>query len=375
MKSIICLATALLAAVPQVIRAERPAELQLALRLFRADGSPAGVAMQAVSNDAPDRGWLQFSPASCGVGAGSMAYAPSAAPGVLVWRLLSGHVVEQTADHYAVDLEMRRMDGATSQPISRHLTSRLGERVLLDEARAATSRCDGWSIRVEATVVLLSEAPGALLAELRAGAGTPADGARSTARGSAGSLMGAAATLVGLTSPPMSNGMERSNWASGADALAGVSDPKTGTDRHSVEIDLHALAEASFDAELWLVDTSAGRPPQTLQQTGHLDASGRIFQFPLLTVLTAARPVTMDVAVNLRPMATADNRAVLRAAIARVVDRGQSVGLTSKAIPMPGPTAVVSFEMPAGVLAADVSGAHHQELRVRIAQGKGPVAR
>ena len=373
MKSLVWSAIALLAMVPHAVRAERPVELQLTLRAFRADGSAGPIAMHSFSGEPTDSGWLQLNSAGCGVGAGSRPYQPSASPGAIVWRLLSGRIVEHTGDLYAVDVDVHRIEGATTRPLARSFKSHLGERVLIDEVTTTSSLCGASTARIEASVVVPADAPDTFVARGQGGSRTAV--ASGLASDFSGAAPGAAAALVQLMSPPRSNGVERSNWASGAETVPGVSDPNAWTDRHSIEIDLHALAAASFDAELWLVDTSPDRPPQTLRQIGHLDPSGRVFQFPLLTVLARARPVTMDVAVNLRPMATDGNQTVLRAAIARVVDGGQSVGLTSKAIPMPGPTAVVSFEMPPRVSATDPLGDHHQELRVRIAPGKGAAPR
>ena len=148
---------------------------------------------------------------------------------------------------------------------------------------------------------------------------------------------------------------ERSFMMGAGQAGAGVST--------LMPVALHAM-QVSFRAEVWLVDTAPDGTQQTRANVGHLDDGGSTFRLPPVPI--PGQRAFATVAVNLRPMWANGKQPVLRVVLVRIVGNGQSFGMSNRAIPLPGPGEVVSFEMPVEPAASDAPGAHRFEVRVRL---------
>jgi hypothetical protein len=354
--------------IQQAASVDPPVELRVAVYLYNADGSMGGSAggpIKAVDSVV----WISFSPTSCGLGAGALPQTSSA----YTWKS-TGHIVSHEGDRYSIEVIANRTSATMSDPpgnYSERLQKvQLGEHVVLDEVSNLPGPCLGRTARLEASVELASPSRGT--------------GASGSGRGGATTGVGAAG---GVSTGPIAGGRAGARPAPGAPMVlseklsmfrpadvrsviaAAIDATDDGTGERSfmavpgsssmVPVVLHPM-QASFRAELWLVDTAPDGTQLVHPVVGHLDDAGSTF-----SPLAPARAST-TVAVNLRPMWTGAERAVLRVVLARFVNGGEAFGMSNRSIPLPGPGEVVSFEMPMNAAQSDPLAGHRFELRVRL---------
>ena len=284
--------------------------------------------------------WID--PVGCGWGAAT-GVTPQTPPNAIVWDA-SGRIVSVTAEAYSVELTLKKHDSAAREQTTKFAVKR-GESVVLDEVPSAN--CGGRSISLEASVV---PAP----------AGASKGGARSASPppvAAAGSSSGDG-IVVNFT-PAQFIDHEFEHLSDRATEMSYFASTGQVSDA-SVLVLLHSV-QSSYRAELWLVYTMPDGTRRTFTTSGHIDEGGGTCRFAPLSIPLAS-PTLAFIAANLRPMATADGKLVLRTVIARAVE-GLSQGASSRAVPMPKPGDVVSFELPQGPAALD---GHRFELRVRL---------
>jgi hypothetical protein len=396
----------LAAGLPQVAAPIPPPtaapELEVAVRGYAADGSLAGSASSAGGTDASQESW--FDPTHCTFGGGTGSGRPQLSQAAVIWQV-TGHIVRQDGAEFVVAVEWHKtIGGVESVPSSRTLMLSLGDRAPIDEAPSRVASCRITSARLEVSMITppVRAGVGRGVAGARghgvgAGAGggmgsgavggaavAGGSGTGAGAGGSGGTGVGAgAATGVGsgtgagatagvttdrvtsrsLTSTRMiaetqgrgTRAMLETSGASGAGAVMPVS------------VQLQPIPAASYDADVWLVHKPPAGGEETVHVAGHLSPGGQVFEFPSVAVSTARGVVMVEIASYLRPMTTADGMVVLRATIVRQLSgAGDSLGWTNKAIPLPGPTDVVSFETPEGAGSADAVAGHQFSLRVKV---------
>lgn len=109
---------------------------------------------------------------------------------------------------------------------------------------------------------------------------------------------------------------------------------------------------AVLDADLWLVQRLPSGIEQAHHQSVKVPAQGASFSFPSVTVPTARGDVTVEVGGSFkRYKAPAGNEYLLismtRGLAGATMPAGGTSGGTATVIPLPGPTEVLSIEMPA----------------------------
>lgn len=380
------IATALLAAtLPQATPDPRP-QLQIGVRTYPADGSLGGWTLGTMDESVPGRTWVDL--AACAFGGGD-PNAPPLRPSAIVWQY-TGHIVEHTESAYIVEVAVRRMDGTAAEASPKALSLNLGEPVVLDEV-PAQSGCRMGSARLEVRVVLAG-APrpkgagdrGRGLSASSVGTGGAGGRGREGANAtSVGSGAGVGASLGGGASGAGAGGIRAIGSPDAAALIARllrIPDRVDNTtvdsaDRASAQgrVNLQALPAASYDAELWLIQQRQGVVVQTLEQIGHIDADGLVREFPAVVVPSTQGPLSVVVAINLRPMLTTEGLKVLRVALMRMADRGlHSIGFSNKTLPMPGADDVVAFELPEGWAGQDLGAMDSLSIRIRITPVKAP---
>ena len=356
----------------QTASADPQVQINVAVYLYKADGSMGGSAGGPIK-DADSLVWVSFSPAACGMGAGTAAPVSSA----YTWKT-SGRIVNHDGANYTIDVDVVRTPGAASQSQMRQKTVALGEHIVLDEISDIGGPCNGRTARLEASVEVAqpARAPGA--ASGRGGAASGVTGAGV----SAGPIGGGRAGARAAPAPPIAVGADSrpvlvrgdpspSMFVTNALAHLGesayeqtfVAEGGQNGDKSLIPVTVHAV-EAPYRAEVWLLHTAPDGTQRTYGLAGHtIDESGWTFRFGAVPVILSPNSWTMAlVGVNLRAMSTESGQLVLRASIARAV-QGVAEGASSRAVSMPKPGDVVSFELPQGPAALD---GHRFEVRVRL---------
>jgi hypothetical protein len=388
------IATALLSTAPQQSTTDPPVRLEITLRGYRVDGSLDSTAEGTMADKVPSRTWVDLT--TCATGVGIDPRSGSLPPSAIVWQY-TGRIVEHMGSVYVVEISVHRMDATASEASPRTMTLNLGVPVVLDDV-SGQSACGMRSARLEVSVASALEmrvgaggggrsASGVGMGRAGAGGGGGNIGSGAATGGATGGVSnlggrGGAGTLggggIGVAATSGRNGVGVTNAAAlvrtaaaGDSAVidfsgTGASTPSAG----SVRTLLRSMPAASYDVEVWLVHTPPDGPPETRHISGHLDPLGQVIEFSPEAVQTTHGIGTVNVAAMFRPMITADGLIVLRATIARVLSGGEGFGVTDKVIPMPGPTDVVSFEMPSHGPSSDPIVQF--SLRVRITPGRMP---
>lgn len=349
----------LLQAPPQIVKTVGDASVVITVQLgtYRSDGTASSVAGFGLREDAAGRAWLD--PARCMVTAAAAGASAQPSNGSVSWTAF-GRLVRHDGTDYVVEVTFARSEGLAT---TRTITLRVGEPAVLDEMSevpGVMAACGARGVRLE---VEATERPAprppvrAGTAGRGGGGGGAVTGRGIAATGPAGGGVGGAGGGGVIT--PEALGLARLAARTPTSA-ADLVDIPTPVDHmriarpdgvvadDAVPVELRNLSAASYDAELWLISTGSDGRSQTQFRTGHLDALGRIFTFPQVRVKTSTGVVrSVDVAVNLRPMAIPQGALVLRAAIGRFVENS-GWGVMDKALPMPDRGDVVSFEMPNG---------------------------
>lgn len=309
---------------------ERPDQasfvLEIALRGYRADGRSTSSAGDSGADVFESLVWTDRR--GCGKGAGNDFRAGSAYAG---WRI-RGRVVRRVGDEFHVEIDWQRQwdrgraleDGPKG---SMQITMRPEERLTLDEfVPEEPGLCGVTVTRLEAAIVApLSRWRGSLApigsgGAGGAGSGIVAGGGRGTARG-----------------------------ASGAGGVT------------------------SHLAELWLVHTLPNGHEQVQRQALAFGPGQRGFEFPAVPVRVGSQSFDVRVGGHLR-LRLVNGRAMdVEVYLLRVL-RGGAGGSTAswaggagKEIPMPAPSDVISFELPAIPDLPSELAAHRFSVRVRLA--------
>ena len=381
------IATALLATTPQQSAAEPPAQLEITLRTYRVDGSLGSSAEGTIAEKAPNRTWVDLT--TCATGVGIDPRSGFLPPSAIVWQS-TGRIVEHTGREYVVEISVRRMDATASESAPKTMTLNLGVPVVLDEV-SGQGGCGVRSARLEVSV--------ASALETRVGAGGGGRSASGAGRGRAGASdgssvgSGAVAGGGGTSVSVLSTAAGPGGSAGGAGSVSTLGRPgsaligrfiyipphvdnvlidRTVGSSSSHRVNLNALGTAAYDAEVWLIQRRQGVEIETLKQTGHVNAEGLVREFPAVIVPSSGGPLNVVVAINLRPMVTADGLMVLRFAFARVVDQGRGLGFSTKTLPMPAADDVLAFELPGMWTRLDEGVEDLLSIQVRITPVKGP---
>ena len=374
--------------------------LRVGVYTYTAEGSLAGSASGTADErgDAANIVWVAMGATSCGTGAGMLPSRPDAT----AWKW-TGRILGQNKSGYLVQVNLERAAGATNDwpPRTVNAIVAIGGSAVLDQIPATTGPCSGRIARLEARVELAAP-PSAPVVRGTAGAAAagPSGAVGKAPHGGASAASGSAAAGPAAADPRAAVAEGTGNgeatammsalarlYARKPTSAADLVDIPTPVDHiriarpdgvvadDAVPVELRNLPAASYDAEVWLISTGPDGRSQTLFRTGHLDATGRIFTFPQVRIKTSTGVVrSVDVAVNLRPMAIPEGALVLRAAIGRFVENS-GWGSMDKALPMPDRGDVVSFEMPNGPWREGPRNAIHDDamsVRVRITPSRGP---
>ena len=364
----VVIALAMAALAPQGQQAP-PADPHVHLRVgvytYNADGSPSGSASGTADErgDAANIVWVAMGTTSCGTGAGMLPSRPDAT--AWKWR---GRILSQDGSAYVVQVDVERVAGATNDwpPRTVNAVVAVGGWAVLDQIAATAGPCNGRIARLEARV---EPAAPPRAPVVRGTGGTAIAGrAGGVSNGSGGSARSGAMAAPRMPVNPspsefLGNNLDHRGESDTERSLLPEATAAGG--EALVEVELHSV-RSSYRAEMWLVHTAPDGTQSTESRIGHIDDAGAAFRFTLMPVKLADGVASVLIGVNLRPMATADGRPVLRAEIARVLDgKTQGAqGATSRAVPMPRQGDVVSFELPTppfGMLEG-----HRFELRVRL---------
>jgi hypothetical protein len=369
----IALAMAALAPQAQLAAPDPPVHLRVGVYTYNADGSLAGSASGTADEggDAANIVWVAMGATSCGAGAGMLPSRPDAT----AWKW-TGRILGQSGTGYLVQVKEGRVTGAAGEtwPRAEHNAMvSMGGWAVLDEVSATVGPCSGRIARLEARVEpavpprapVIRGAGGAATGVRAGGVSNVPRAAASTGVGSPSGGGAAGSRMLVDPSPSefLSNNLDYRGDRNTERSL--LTETTAAGDQSVREVDLHSVP-SSYRAEMWLVHTAPDGTQRTESRIGRIDDAGAVFRFTLLPVRLADGPASVLIGINLRPMATADGRPMLRAEIARVLD-GKSQGAqgaTSRAVPMPHQGDVVSFELP--TLPFGMLDGHRFELRVRL---------
>jgi hypothetical protein len=372
------LATAQAPAAAPAVPAQPPYALEIGLRITRADDV---VATAAAGPGASVSGSVWADLTACSAGAGDRE------PGVdrVRWRV-AGRILQRAGDAFVVEAEWQRIGDGAGRAVDgpksiQQITIRLGEHVMLDQmAPTLGGPCPKRTVRLEAAIVLpdlsrTKPAAGGGGGSGRGGAGAGSGGAGGSAatarelRAHAEALMGAISGSGSMTAAEMARSMARvtrgviSGIPAGSGAVAAGDGPP---------VEMRPVSSASYDVETWLVHVPPGGVEETQRMAIHISAGGDTLSFAPIVVPTSAGPANVDIATMVRPVETVDGRLVLHVVVARRVSgSAKTLGSSAKFIPMPGPSDIVSFEMPQlPRVGVDPTVGHQFSVRIRVAPGK-----
>jgi hypothetical protein len=308
--------------------------VQVGLFAYRADGSN-GASATTGGVVGPFEGNVYATP-SCGLGAGSKEPPSSASS---VWRL-TGQVIEIGPDGAVVQVDWQRLKqngAAAAGPVgSQRLTLQKGTPVTLDAvAGDAADSCDVVRVALEAR----------LAPRLAFGRGGGFGGGAGHGGAGAGASSGGGVSSSGA-------GSGRGVGGSGRGIGSGAGAGNTGRNNDG---------NAVFDVELWLVREpqggSQGRETQVVRTQVRASGDGGRFAFPAMAIPTSRGDLSVRVSGSFVVTTVLDGTRQLMFSTTRAVaftpsgtparDRGpETTGTSATTSPMPGPTEVLSFEMP-----------------------------
>jgi hypothetical protein len=315
----------------QTANADEPI-VQVGLFSYRADGTVQG---SAYDNEPSLSSVVYVSGSFCQMGAGNGPLPASAAD---AWRF-SGRVVSRTAEEAVVQVDWQRIlenGGSTSTPGgSVQLTLKAGDQVLLDSLLPRTpTSCSIAGVNFEARYrPRFSDFPRLkqprVVSGARAGGGGMGGGTGSGGgRGAAGTGSGAVGISRGSGSPTTSGAGGGFRIIPGARMLA---------------------------VNLWLVHSVPGREDEVLHQELRAPYEGAAFAFAPVTIDGPGGPASVQVTGSFAvPTNSETGNQHLVFMTSRRVTRGDdqprdtadTAGSSRIVNVMPGPDAVLSFEMP-----------------------------
>jgi hypothetical protein len=289
---------------------------------------------------------------------------PSATP-LSGWQVASR--LEPLGDAFLVSIEWRRRwDGGREIDDGRQgsveVAMRVGDRVPLDQMFLPVNVCDAAGLRLDAGIVMRPSA--------HAGGGGGGGGAAAGARGTGG--RGVATGRV--------------NSGSGS-ATTGSATTSAGQDPRAEQI-LENMRELSrrvknattYLAEFWLVHTPPGGGEHVQRIAVTIDPYAPSVEFPPVPISTPQGERRVRVTVRLRVVpgggrgtATGGSSVppeleflVMRTIVAANVTAFGTGGTSTRRLPLPSPSDVLSFELPAPPGDADQLGGHAFALRLRV---------
>lgn len=378
-------------------------ELQIGARMY---GGPSATASSGTGEVVNGTVWIDASRCAVSGSSGASVSVRGAEPGPSAVRwTYTGHIVDRVAGGAVADIEWERnsVNYGDAPKSTKRVNLRVGESVVIDELvpKAPDNMCGASVMRLEVSLIVPARGFGS-------GGGAGAGGRGPMAAGGGlGASSSASSTIVrgpgGQGAGASAGGGAGGFGANATGAGAGLAFPQAGDDlrtrmlamrdfmqlmaavqgqsviygpgstvsRNDLLAGMHPVQGVGYDAEAWLVHRPAGGQEETQRVEVHVDAEGQAFEFPVATITTSQGPAKVNVAAMLRPVANANGDIMLVIAIVRRIDgpNNSVTGGSTKIIPLPAPTDILSFELPdTHGTTFDALNGHQFSVRVRIAK-------
>jgi hypothetical protein len=360
-------------------RPELPVLEVAAHLLYWADGRPG----TGIAGNSGAGAFESFTWTDAGCGLGSADREPANLPAV-GWHF-SAHVLQRVGDAVTVRIEWQRvwdrgMRAADAKTGVLDTTMRVGDRLDLDRAEIASSKCGATGVRLEAAILQKPLALDARGVPVRSGGDRGGRGGGG-GRGGAGGP-GAGATGVGAAASGRGNASMPTQDRQGQQQVFGVElwlvhtlqDGTITTGTMSTTSNITARDKSDL---LRNFVQNFGTPDVGSYQRVSVPASGTGFVFPAVPIATSRGTVSVIMTGTLSARLVNGVPATLMVTVNRQVTGAEPPATgngssSTKEIPWPRPDEVISFEFPptTGLLAG-----HQFALTLRLAPGGSELPR